>query len=92
MKSSTFEVLELTQSTTVVGVDDEEADNEELKASPHNVTQQGAASGACTQLGVDRQGDGRPHDEHKPGGTTNTHTGVEKRLIQTACIAFVLPH
>lgn len=58
----------LTWSLAVVWVDDEDTDDEELQASPHNFPQQWVAGGACTEHGIDWQGDGCPHYEHEPGG------------------------
>ena len=61
-------VFILTWSLAVVWVNDEHTNDEELQASPHNFSQQWAAGGACTEQGVDWQGDGRAHYEDKPGG------------------------
>lgn len=58
----------LTWSLAVVRVDDEDADEEEQYASPHDFPEQRATTRACTQQGVDRKCDGCAHYEHKPGG------------------------
>lgn len=56
----------LTWTAAVVWVDDEDADEEQLKASPQGLPQQQPAAGASAEQRVDGQSDGRPHDEHKP--------------------------
>jgi len=58
----------LTGSLAVVRVNDDNADDEQLHAPPHNLPEQRATAQACAQQGVDRQRDGCAHDEHKPGG------------------------
>jgi len=60
-------VLILTRPLAVVWVDDENTDGEELHAPPRHFPQQREAGGASAEHGVDRQGDGSPHYEHKPG-------------------------
>lgn len=66
LKQSARNVFILTWSLAVVWVDDEETDDEELKASPCNFSQQREACWACPKKRVKWQGDGCPHDEHKP--------------------------
>lgn len=56
----------LTWTLAVAWVDDDETDEEQLKASPRGFAQQRRAGGASAQLRVDGQSDGRPHYEHKP--------------------------
>lgn len=74
-------VFILTWSLAVVWVDNEDTDDEELQAPPHNFPQQWAACRACTQLGVDWQCNGCPHYKHKPGG---------EKIRQKRRIAFTL--
>lgn len=56
----------LTWTLAVAWVDDDETDEEQLKASLHSFPQQRQAGGASTEQRVDGQGDGRAHYKHKP--------------------------
>lgn len=76
----------LTRSLAVVWIDDEETDEEELKASPCNLPQQGEACGACPKESVDRQGDGCSHYEHKPDEKEIILLPEETSLVPKCCI------
>ena len=70
----------LTGAQAVVGVDYEDAYEEELHAPPCSLPQERAARGAPSQHGVNGQGYGCPHDEHKPGRRDGRRKGEREEF------------
>lgn len=78
--------MTLTGPLAVVGIDDEEADEEELQASPCNLPQQREARGAGPEKSVERQGDGGSHYEQKPDEKEVLLLHEEASLVQRCCM------
>lgn len=78
--------MTLTRPLAVVGINDEETDEEELEAPPGNLPQQGEAGGARPEESVERQGDGGSHYEHEPEEQEILLLHEEASLVQRCCI------